>query len=494
MRSRRLRASAVALASSLTLLAAVSSVAEDAAHVHGKPGAQVTPEIARLLSRVRTSPCASSLSYLIIEYFTNPAVPDALSKVARGLTALPPGYDSGHSGENPWRSGNARELLDKMLNHFSEWCTFLPRIEAGQDNGLAYFLEFVWFYYRNEAGVDFVQGRHPRNVGLQFMRDFTVQRGAYLNSPASRAHLQEWIKDPRIEIEDYQRGQASDYPSWNAFFARRLKVDAEREVIPSRPATMPMSTYPERDYIVVSPTDCIMNPLVQVITDGAHGASERKYIENPLQKGTVLDIKRVPITVGELLRGVDEDIAARFVGGTGLSCVLMPNTYHHFHAPVNGTVMHAKLVPDGTYGYSDFANWVPLDRNVGRPGTDFSQFQAFQRAVIVIEVRYASAVPVRRSVGYVAMVPVGLGTVGSVVLDDRLVPGSAVKRGYTRLGNFYYGGSLIVILFSKGLTTSAVQTRLGNQIAVLNMGRADPPERQAAAQGRSAGATGTGDR
>lgn len=26
----------------------------------------------------------------------------------------------------------------------------------------------------------------------------------------------------------------------------------------------------------------------------------------------------------------------------------------------------------GTFGYDDWANWVPLDGNVGRPGTDFS--------------------------------------------------------------------------------------------------------------------------
>ncbi len=64
----------------------------------------------------------------------------------------------------------------------------------------------------------------------------------------------------------------------------------------------------------------------------------------------------------------------------------------------------------------------------------------------------------------------GLATIGSVVLDDDVAPGLEVKRGYTRLGNFYYGGSLDILLFSEGLATGAVQTRLGNQIAIFDVG------------------------
>ena len=74
--------------------------------------------------------------------------------------------------------------------------------------------------------------------------------------------------------------------------------------------------------------------------------------------------------------------------------------------------------------------------------------------------------------GYVASIPVGLDTIGSVVLDEDIVPGAQVKRGYTRLGNFFYGGSLNILLFSKGLATGAVQTRMGNQITLFDIGNA----------------------
>jgi len=71
----------------------------------------------------------------------------------------------------------------------------------------------------------------------------------------------------------------------------------------------------------------------------------------------------------------------------------MPNTYHRFHASVSGTIRHADVVVSGTYGalwgYPDWPNWVPQGGNVAGPGTDFSQFQLFQRGVIIIEVKYA---------------------------------------------------------------------------------------------------------
>lgn len=432
------------------------------------------PVDADTMARVAASPCGGSLSYLIEEFVANPMVPAALDAVAAGLRDLPEGY----AGGNPWKpASDGRQLLNLMVDHFIDWCVFLPQISGTNDNGLEYIQEFAWFYFRNPAGQHFVQGRNPLDpaqplpTGLKFTKEFSNERGAFMDSPASRTHIGQWIDDPRIEIEDYQKQKADEYGSWNEFFARQITIDTKNETIPSRPATMPLSEYPERDYIVVAPTDCIMNPLVQVITRDA--TAQRKFVENPLQHDTVLDVKGIPISVGALLSGVDDKYRDRFVGGTGLACVLMPNTYHHFHAPVNGTIVHAAVVPDGTYGYFDWPNWVPLDGNVGRPGTDFSQFQVFQRGVIVIEVKYAD-LNGGELTGYVASVPVGLDTIGSVVLDDDIATGKVVKRGYTRLGNFFYDGSLNILLFSKGLASGVIQTRLGNQITLFNVGT--PPK------------------
>ena len=113
---------------------------------------------------------------------------------------------------------------------------------------------------------------------------------------------------------------------------------------------MPLSQYPERDYIVVAPTDCIMNPLVQVLNK--HGTVTRQIINNPLQYDTVLDVKGIPMSMDQLLHGIPEKYKQQFVGGSGQSCVLMPSTYHHFHSPVDGKVIYADVVKANTLGTS----------------------------------------------------------------------------------------------------------------------------------------------
>jgi len=437
-----------------------------------------------IIHQVAASPCGPSLGYLITQFRTNPVVPQALEAVRKGLQDPPAGYfdTTGVPLQNPWRVETATKLRDRMVKTFLSWCVFLPEINGTHDNGLEYILDFAWFYYQNNAGQDFVQGRNPLNpaepllTGWKFTKDFSTQRGAYMDSPASTAMIAQWASDPRIEIADYQKQNPADYSSWNDFFARELIVDHASQTIPSRPATMPQDQYPERDYIVVSPTDCIMNPLVQVLSGDK--TVERKIVENPLQYDTVLDVKGIPLSLAQLLEGVPQEYRDPFIGGTGQSCVLMPNTYHHYHAPVNGTVVHAAIIESNTYGYLDFPNWVPLSGNVGRPGTDFSQFQNFQRGVVIIEVKYAG-LQGEEITGYVASIPVGLDTIGSVTLDEGIVPGKVVKRGFTEIGNFYYGGSLNILLYSKGLAGSPVQTRMGTQINLFNVGT-PPAARQAA--------------
>ncbi len=428
-----------------------------------------------LIFRIAASPCGDSLAGLVLDFYRNAEVRPSLDLVAAGMEDLPEGYHA----VNPWKSASdGPTLLRLMLENFLDWCVFLPQINGSSDDGLQFIQTFAWFYYHNPAARDFVQGRNPTNpsesltTGLEFTNSFSNQRGAFMSSKHSRRCIDQWIEDPRIEIEDYKLQHAKDYGSWNDFFARQITQPVKNGPIPSRPVTMP-----DRDYVVSSPTDCIMNPLVQVLTED--GAVRRRLIENPLQDDTVLDVKGIPIGLDRLLGSAPEELKNRFVGGTGLSCVLMPNTYHHFHTPVSGRVRHVEVIskrvdggqtlPQGTFGYIDWPNWVPLDGNVGRPGTDFSQFEAFERGVIIIEVTFQDldGDPLK---GWVASIPVGLDTIGSVVLDPDIVKGKQVTRGETRLGNFFYGGSLNILLFSKGLASGVVQTRLGNQITLLNVG------------------------
>ncbi|WP_413206449.1 phosphatidylserine decarboxylase [Rhodospirillum sp. A1_3_36] len=440
------------------------------------------------------SPCQGSLDYLDAQYAEHKVLRDAFQAAYDGLQPLPPGYSYGGSTENPWKTSatNGAELKDAVKAFYGEVCVLLPQIVGTNDNALDSIQYFAWLYNHNEAGVQLVKGEGPEE-GLdgvkKFLITFNEEYKAYMDSASSTGEVAEWIADPRLEIDDFVLTDPSSYKSWNQFFARNLKMDPKTGTYPSRPVTMP-----GLDYVIVSPTDCIMNPLVQPVKLST-GMVVRTLIENPLQRDTVLDVKGIPMSVESLLANAPEELKDHFVGASGLACVLMPNTYHHFHSPVDGTILYNEIVEagdpyaHGTFGYSDWPNWVPADGNVGRAGTDFSQFEGFTRGVIIVEVTYANLPKGQRPPGspdtlkgYVASIPVGLDTVGSVVFNKRnVVNGAKVKKGVTEFGNFYFGGSLNIMLFSpiegqNGATmvSPAVQTRMGNQIGILNTPYAPP--------------------
>lgn len=202
---------------------------------------------------------------------------------------------------------------------------------------------------------------------------------------------------------------------------------------------------PERDYVITVPTDCIMNMVPQRITD--------LQAEIPTKFNAALNIV-------ELLDG--SDYAPRVVGGTALSCVLMPNTYHCYHAPVSGEVVEARIVGGSFFGYDDFSTWVPPDGDVGAYGTESGQFEDFRRGYFIVDTG---------THGHVALVAVGLNIISSVVFNERfdsLTAPVPVTRG-DELGHLRYGGSLFLMIFEPGRHGSgAIKVRLGNQIGIFD--------------------------
>jgi len=387
-------------------------------------------------------PCHDSIERLKKTYETDADFKALLDSAFKNLKQLPtktyPRDQFPHG--NPWIG---RDFSD-LLQFLREWCTFLPTAEGSSVTGLKYIQEFAFFYYRNPDGVRFVQN----SPGREIMQDFARQRGKFMDSPASTREIPTWLRDPRIEKEDYHlpNPAAPDggFKSFNAFFARTLKDQPQ-----SRPQTMP-----ERDYVISAPTDVIMNSVPQRIVNA------RTKIRTKMNQA---------LNIGEMLDG--SKYAKKFIGGTALSCVLMPNTYHHYHAPVSGHVVETKIIHDAFYGYDNFPKWVPPDGNVGYHGTDFSQFENFQRGYFIIDTG---------AYGHVAMIPVGLNTISSIVFEENftnLKTPVRVTRG-DRLGHFLYGGSLVILVFEPNRYTSdAVQVRLGNQIGTFDTTSDTPPRK-----------------
>ena len=142
--------------------------------------------------------------------------------------------------------------------------------------------------------------------------------------------------------------------------------------------------------------------------------------------------------------------AEKFIGGTGLRCILTPTDYHHYHAPVNGRVVESREQVNGVlYG--------------GVPGPAMiDNVTNFQRGYYIYETE---------EFGYVGMVPVGLSTIGSVVFEEPykyITPDAPVNiRKGDRVGHFEYGGSLVILVFEPGRFEELTVAQ-GSRIGALN--------------------------
>jgi len=167
----------------------------------------------------------------------------------------------------------------------------------------------------------------------------------------------------------------------------------------------------------------------------------------------------------------NSQFAEKFNRGTAISCVLMPNNYHRFHAPVTGSLVESRLVEGFYFGISNGATWFNKG-NTGDSDFEFSTFEDFQRAYYVYNT----------SRGFVAQVSVGLAEISSVnpfirPSDNRStwvgIEGSPKYEGPLpvtkgdQVGYFKYGGSLNILFFEPGVFSS-IAVLMGQRLGQLS--------------------------
>lgn len=338
-------------------------------------------------------------------------------------------FDSAVSGVNPIPSGTDPSVIynwqnatiDTLCSFFKEWYAWNPDLTTG----LEYIQKFSWLYFENEAGLVFVGNDSGREMTYQFVE----LNGAKMDSSESLPLVKKWEAEIGSGMDDYII-PAGGYKNFNEFFKRELK-DGMR----------PISS-PQDSSVLVSPADAVVN-----------------MIEDNLTLDTKLQVKTQKLDIKQLLN--NSPLADRFVGGTALSCILMPDVYHRYHSPIDGNVVEANEDVVGNYfGIKDFPELIH-GGNVGY-GYDYSVFEHFRRGYMIIETK---------EYGHIAMIPVGLNTIASVIFKDEyknLPTGSNVpiKKG-DEVGWFQYGGSLNILLFEEGVFPS-VRIPQGQMLGTLN--------------------------
>jgi len=328
--------------------------------------------------------------------------------------------------KNPW----VGQDINYFVKYFDDWFDYLP----SPTGGLGKIHPFTYFYLNNKTAFYFLNNFQSNALANGYTTEiynwsvkFIIARGEFMDtkSEASTKVINDWIALPSTKIEDFLPPDGkNNYDTFNEFFTRILNPKKNPR---------PVSDLHD-DSILTAPAD-----------------SEINFIESDLTLTTKLDVKSRQINVQDLLD--KSDYASKFVGGTAVSCVLMPASYHRYHSPVNGKIVESKEVPGIYNGIMDGEDWFNSG-NIGESTTDFSIFEDFHRAYYIIETK---------GYGCVAMIPVGLNTISSLNFyslspnKSTLVPvGSPsvdISKG-EQLGHFAYGGSLNILLFEPGVLGS----------------------------------------
>ncbi|WP_420320374.1 phosphatidylserine decarboxylase [Flagellimonas sp.] len=344
-------------------------------------------------------------------YNGNPDFQKVVKEMFANLKDMPDGT------LNPWRNKEMEDLYD-FLN---EWFYFLPNTK----NGLDKIIEFSMLYYHNPHGMKFIL----EEPGLSWSFNFIEERGKFMDSPESAKGINKWLEDKSIKHEDFLM-PLEGFNSFNEFFTRELKPGA-REVDAINDNS-----------ILVSPADGVVN-----------------MINNDLKMETQIPTKgRMTLNLNALL--ADSKYAKKFVGGTAMAVFLKPDNYHHYHAPISGKVVEANEdVGNRLFGMPDIPDIIN-NGNIAY-NKDYSVFEHFRHGYLVIKTEQH---------GYVAMIPIGLQTIGSVVFEEqfKLVEDAHPEKIYKgqKVGHFAYGGSTVLLIFQKG-ALSSLTVEQGQRIGAL---------------------------
>jgi phosphatidylserine decarboxylase len=230
-----------------------------------------------------------------------------------------------------------------------------------------------------------------------WIRDYAKEAGDFLDTPASAGRLDTFISDPSYQIDNYYQ-MPGGWQTFNQFIARPIKSG-------KRPIADMCN-----DKVIVSTTDSV-------------------YLGQwPVRDASVIT-KGTKYSVIALLD--DSPYQDKFKEGVFTHSYLNLNDYHHFHAPVGGIVREVRNIPGNT-----MMNVIkkPDGSLEDLDGVDFQFTQT--RGLIVLET----------AVGFIAVLPVGMGHISSVTLT--VDEGDTLAKG-DDFGYFSFGGSDMVMLFER---------------------------------------------
>ncbi|KAG8862724.1 hypothetical protein FRB96_000734 [Tulasnella sp. 330] len=213
-----------------------------------------------------------------------------------------------------------------------------------------------------------------------------------------QGHIQAFIADYKIDTSQLLIQDFTQYPTFNSFFSRKLKVGARPIAGPNDPS------------IVTSPAD------------------SRCVVFESTQEAQNIWIKGKDFTVAKLLDISTEQATELFGDAPEIAVFrLAPQDYHRFHAPIDAKLGNRTVLAGNYYTVNPQAVKEDLD-----------VFAANHRAVQMLN---------HKNGKNFAFVAVGALLVGSIQFSQD--PHTSINKG-DDMGYFQYGGSTTVMVAPKG--------------------------------------------
>ncbi|KAI1630636.1 putative phosphatidylserine decarboxylase [Biscogniauxia mediterranea] len=333
--------------------------------------------------------------------------------------AVTSAVDSNNGGAEEMAAENIKNLEDyfQFCHNLLRW---VPTVSSEGDELLRKILVFYWVL--NQPSLAELQTsiepdslkKEPKWLSY-WQVIYAREIGRFMSTRESAWGIQSFYNNTKYGAESlqWQNEPPGGWASFNQFFSRQW-----RNIEEARP--LDLNDQP----------DC-------VIVSGADSEFEDSW---PLEGGEVI-IKGVVWPIKTLL-GDSQDT---FQSGSFMHAFLSPADYHRQHAPVSGKVVEARVIQQQVYLQvakgPDTVGLVPdrdLIKSQPRAVTalDDAGYQWLQtRGLIVIETE---------TMGKVAVLPIGMAQVSSVVLTVKKE--EKIKKGQ-EISYFQFGGSDIVLVF-----------------------------------------------
>jgi phosphatidylserine decarboxylase precursor len=306
--------------------------------------------------------------------------------------------------------------VDDYYNFINEQLFWIPS-EAVRPKDLLFRLRTMWFVLDQPSIIGYQSPVRPSlgserliDTGLTWLSAWMVRYsneiGKFMDMPESAAALHTFRTSPLYHIDDYIEPRGG-WRTFNEFFARHVK-----------PGRRPLASIGDNS-VVTSPADLQfkeahrITPECTVVTKGLVWPLAQMFAGSPYKD--------------------------RFANGVWLHGFLNVDDYHRVHTPLAGKVLEARIITG--------QNYMLVEADSARDGDGVSElcipnetgYQFCQsRGLVILDT----------GAGLVAVLPVGMAIVSSVVLTAEV--GAELHKGQ-ELGYFQFGGSDVVLVFEERL-------------------------------------------